>query len=222
MACWPFLQRSKRRLCGHLTLWKSAARGCVNEGLSLDSGHQHCQACWLARQYFWPSLPCCLSVSCCVPPSPHSPPRKHFLRFLCLQTWHQVQLVSLRGDRQWNQNFICWIRSLLPQSSVKDILILGYKTMQGQSQLQELITQNDNMNSKDSISDCLLGMRIIKDTQGASKRTDPFNLVLHIPSWEHQGLCNTSIFNVSFKYRTKEGEKTGREIFFLSPHLYLF
>lgn len=57
------------------------------------------------------------------------------------------------------------------------MLTSGYKNGQGQSQLRGLIIPTDKMNSKDCISDSLLGMRIMKGMHKGpkkKKRTDPF------------------------------------------------
>lgn len=81
------------------------------------------------------------------------------------------------------------------ERSGENMLTLGYKNGQGQTLLWGLIIRTDKMNSKECISDSLLGMRIMKGMhKGPKKEQRPFSLSLHILSLRTLGLSNTTIF----------------------------
>lgn len=81
---------------------------------------------------------------------------------------------------------------------------LGCKNEQGQSWLWGLIMRTDKMNSKDCISDSLLGTRIMKDMHKRPKEQTPFSLFSHIPFWRTSRLSDASVSFVNWNKRQRK------------------
>lgn len=145
----------------------------------------------LARQYFWPSPLSCLSVAYCATPPPKKKPVFPLISNMTLNAaFNSVWKSCLSlGERRRSISSFWFFESLLnatPErerergswSRVEDMLTLDYKTGQGQNQLEGLIIWTDKMNSKDCLSDSLLGMRIMEGGhRGPEKEQTSFNLV---------------------------------------------